>query len=383
MTVLADEQTRGRASARLRVWPGVVFVIATALGLMLRAVFVGWSNGVPFDHLLHSHSHALYFGWAGLTILAAATETQPTARRWAWAALVLTLPMTLAFLFQGYAPGSIAGSTLVMLAWYGAIWSCWRRRREVASPVGIGVALAYVLVASAGIWVLAVVQATGRGETIAADLAVHAFLSGFAWAMVIGAAALTERMGLIDPNSNRAAIRGWAAVAWVLFPLGVLGGPEVPVLGWTARVGGILVLYPTWLWVRGAWRGAAGDIHRLSLRAAAAALVAAVVGLAAVAISGSPLLTLVGRQGVVFYLHALLLGGVSTLLIRHLGDGLGERLRLPLLVHVLGVGLMLAGIALLIGGLVLGAWLALAGAAVAWVAGLGWATLIWRRHPRP
>src|SRR5690606_23892286 len=203
--------------------------------------------------------------------------------------------------------------------------------------------LAYVLVASAGIWVLAIVQATGRGDTIAVDLAVHAFLSGFAWAMVIGTAALTERMGLIDANSNRAAIRGWAAVAWILFPLGVVGGPEVPGLGWAARAGGILVLYPTWLWLRGAWDGAAGDTHRLALRAAAASLAAAVAGLAAVAIFGSPLLGFVGRQGVVFYLHALLLGGVSTVLIRYLGDGLGERLRPSLLVHVFGVGLMLAG----------------------------------------
>lgn len=381
MTAVAEDQTGARVSPQLRVWPGVVFVIATALGLMLRAVYVGWSSGVPFDHLLHSHSHALYFGWAGLTILAAATDHLPTARRWAWAALTLTLPMTVAFLLQGYAPASIAGSTLVMLAWYGAIWSWWRRRREASSPAGIGVALAYVLVASAGIWVLAIVQATGRGDTIAVDLAVHAFLSGFAWAMVIGTAALTERMGLIDANSNRAAIRGWAAVAWILFPLGVVGGPEVPGLGWAARAGGILVLYPTWLWLRGAWDGAAGDTHRLALRAAAASLAAAVAGLAAVAIFGSPLLGYVGRQGVVFYLHALLLGGVSTVLIRYLGDGLGERLRPSLLVHVFGVGLMLAGIALLIGGLVLGAWLALAGAVAAWAAGLGWAWLIWHRQP--
>src|SRR5690606_32066574 len=168
----ADLSSSSRSSDRLRAWPGVVFVLATLLGVLLRGVYVGWSVGVPFDHLLHAHSHSLYFGWAGLVILAAATSGFTTARRWAWASLILGLPMAVAFLIQGYGPASIAASTLVMVAWYGAIYSWWRHRRHADRVPGFAASFAYVLVASGGIWVLAVVQATGRGETLAADLAI-------------------------------------------------------------------------------------------------------------------------------------------------------------------------------------------------------------------
>jgi hypothetical protein len=366
-----------RTSDRLGTWPGVVFVLATLLGVLLRAAYVGWSTGVPFDHLLHAHSHSLYFGWAGLVVLAAATAGLPAARRWAWASLVLNAPMAVAFLIQGYGPASIAASTLVMLAWYGAIFSWWRQRRDSVRIPGMTTALVYVLVASGGIWALAGVQATGRGETLAADLAIHAFLSGFAWALVFGAAALTARLGLIQSDLHGRAIRGWAAVAWALFPLGVFGGPEVPVLGWLARGAGLAALYPTWLWVKGLWQGSSGDIHRLSLRAAAVSIGVAVVGLTTVAIGGTSLLLLLGRQGVVFYLHALLLGGVSTLLIRHLGDGHGGHLNPSLLAHVTGVGLMLVGIALLTRGSVVGSWISLAGATLTWLAAVLWTRLIW------
>lgn len=372
----AGPSAGSRGPDHLRAWPGVVFVTATLLGVLLRAIYVGWSPGVPFDHLLHAHSHSLYFGWAGLAILVA-TARSGISLKWAWASLILNLPMAVAFLIQGYGPASIAASTLVMLAWYGSILSWWRRDRSTGAMPGIGIAFAYVLLASGGIWALAIIQATGRGETLAANLAIHAFLSGFAWGLVIGAATLAARLDLVDHGAHRRAVRGWAAVAWILFPLGVLGGPEVPVLGWAARVGGMLVLYPTWLWIRGVWRGSGSDLHRLSLRGAAASLGMAVVGLAAVAVGGSSLLSLLGRQGIVFYLHALLLGSVSTLLIRYLGDALGPRLRLPLLGHVAGVTVMLAGIALLTRGLHGGSWLALAGAAVSWLAALSWSRSVW------
>lgn len=373
----ADLSSSPLTPDRLRVWPGVVFVLATLLGVLLRGVYVGWSVGVPFDHLLHAHSHSLYFGWAGLMILAAATSGVATARRWAWASLILTLPMAIAFLIQGYGPASIAASTLVMGAWYGAIYSWWRRRSQPGRVPGLATAFVYVLVASGGVWVLAVVQATGRGETLAADLAIHAFLSGFAWALVLGAATLTARLGLVDPDLHRRAVLGWAAVAWILFPLGVVGGPEVPVLGWSARIAGLAVLYPTGLWIRGLWRGSDADTHRLSLRGAAVSLGIAVSGLAGVAIGGSALLSAFGRQGVVFYLHALLLGGVSTLLIRYLGQDPGTDLRGPLLAHVAGVGLMLVGIALLARGFPSGAWLSLVGATATWLAALVWSWLVW------
>lgn len=40
----------------------IAYVSATAIGVMMRLVFVGLDTGLPFDHLLHAHSHTLYFG---------------------------------------------------------------------------------------------------------------------------------------------------------------------------------------------------------------------------------------------------------------------------------------------------------------------------------
>src|SRR5690606_4222019 len=42
-------------------WAPLVFTLATAIGVLLRLAFVGAPLPAPFDHLLHSHSHALYF----------------------------------------------------------------------------------------------------------------------------------------------------------------------------------------------------------------------------------------------------------------------------------------------------------------------------------
>lgn len=379
--LVADPSPPGstRPLAYLPAWPGSVYVVATTLGLLLRAVYVGVPAPLPFDHLLHAHSHALYFGWAGLAVLVAAAGRRRRVRRWAWAALVSTLPLLVGFLIQGYGPVSIAASTVVMLVWYGGMISWWRGRRGQRGPAGVGVALAYVVVASAGIWVLAPVLASGGGDTLAAALAIHAFLSGFAWAMVMGAAALVADLGLVAVGPTRRALAGWAATAWLLFPLGVAGGPEVPGLGAAARLAGILVLFPTWHWLRGVWIGVAADEHRSSLRASAVFLVVAVSGLAAVSVGGTAVLSFVGRQGVVMYLHALLLGGVTTMLVCHLGVG-SRGIRLPLRAHVVGVAVMLGGIALLAAGSGTGAWMALLGATVTWAAGLFWAASIWRRE---
>jgi hypothetical protein len=373
--------SRTGGTATLLVWPGVVYVVATSFGLLLRGVFVGWSTGLPFDHLLHAHSHALYFGWAGLVILAAATEVSGAGRRWAWATLALMPVMTATFLASGYAPASIAASTAVMFAWYGAIVVWWRR-----NPVGrrhpLRTAFAYVIVASLGVWALAVIQVTGSGDTLAAQLAIHAFLSTFAWFLVIGTAALVTARGLVDGVTSARVIRWWAATAWLLFPLGVMGGPEAGWLGPIARLAGLVVLYPTWIWVRALWKSAAQHRYQTAIRGAAISLLLAVAGLGAVSLGGSEVLAATGRQGVILYLHLLLLGYVTTMLVWWLAERFTVELRTPLLGHLGGVAAMLGGIGALALGLGWGGWAALVGATAAWLAGLFWAGLVWRSGNR-
>lgn len=359
------------ATQGLLRWPPVVFLVATALGLILRFGFLGLALPVPFDHLLHAHSHALYFGWAALAILAA-TAYAPPIRRWAWAGLSLVPLLTVAFLLQGYGPFSIAVSTAVMLVWYGAIVSWWRHRG--GDPL-FRASFLYLVLASVGIWVLAGLQATGHGEGLAPRLAIHAFLSTFAWALVLGTVSLAVQGGLVGRVSGQRAIRWIGAFGWVLFPLGVMGGPEVPVLGWAGRGAAVAVVVPTAFWVKTLWQSHGGT----ALRLGAAWLGMAVTGLVAAAVGGSSLLGAVGRPGIVIYLHALLLGYVSTVLIWYLSPSAVPTRALSF--HHLGVAVMLAGVAGPLAGIepLASNRAAAIGAVLVWGAAWGWSVPLWRR----
>lgn len=354
---MADRKTPGVIGA------AAVYLGATGIGVLMRITLAGWSFPIPFDHLLHAHSHALYFGWAAMPILATALPSNDARHFIRWASIAV-VAMSAAFLAQGYGPVSIAASAVVMAVWYAGIVLWWRRsgdRRFAAS-------LAYVLVASLGVWVLGALQASDRGDGLAGNLAVHAFLSTFAWSLVLGTLAFLERSEAVEAERGRRVTRWWAALAWSFFPLGVIGGPEVPALGWVARAAALVALAPALWWVTSLWK-----TRVPALRAAAVWLAAAALGLAAVAVGGSPVLSWVGRPGVVFYLHALLLGYVSTVLVWHSGERGGVDVSLPLRWHHVGVATMLAGVlAPLVGVGRAGSLVAAIGAVGVWVVGWWW-----------
>lgn len=73
----------------------------------------------------------------------------------------------------------------------------------------------------------------------------YAFLSTFAWSLVLGTVAVTVRRGLASRAAGQRTIASLAALGWALFPLGVLGGPEVPFLGWVvAKVAAVTLVVP-------------------------------------------------------------------------------------------------------------------------------------------
>lgn len=365
---MAPEQDMATGTARM---PVGFYLGATLVGLWMRLVLAGWRSPIPFDHLLHAHSHTLYFGWAGLLILVAADA--PYLR---WAGFLVTV-MGAAFLAGGYEPAAIVASTLVMFAWYAAIGSWWRRPQRSEDSL-LRRSLAYMLLASVGVWVLAVLKATEAGNALAEDLAIHGFLGTFAWSFVFGAAALVARWHPLDPDGGRRLTTWWLVLAWITFPLGVAGGPEVAVLGPMARIAGVLLLYPAALWMVALWR-----TTELPLRLAAAWFGLAATGLAATGIGGTALLEAAGRAGVVVYLHTLLLGFVTTVAMWHLGRLFQARTGPAIAGHQAGVALMLTGVALPWVGTTptiamdLAAW----GALLTWLAGLAWAGALWGATP--
>jgi hypothetical protein len=358
------------------------YVVATGLGVIMRFELLGFGTGVEFDHLLHAHSHTLYFGWAGLGILILAIGLLPT-----WSAAHLRTAMFLAlllpgilfgFLAFGYNPVTIAISTLVMLGWYLAAWQWWRDARALTRlefkflRAGFG----YLLGSSLGIWTLAFLQASETGTELSETLAIHAFLLGFAWFIVLSVVGLivahAPRLDLkLDEAALRRALFWWIPLAIVTFPLGVVGGPEVDWLGPVARVAGIALLYPAWLFARSLWTGAAANTLRASWRMVATWFGGAALATAAAGVFGSEILRAAGRQGVVIYLHVLLVGFVSASLFTLLTE---VDLQRTLKAHHLSLGLMILGlIAVALGWMDTGYWLAALGAVGLWLTGLGWA----------
>lgn len=359
---------------------GLSYVVATGLGVVMRFELLGWHTGVPFDHLLHAHSHTLYFGWAGLGVLVMATrafESHSATLARTMRVLALSTPaIFLGFLALGYHPVTIAISTVVMLAWYLAIWLWWREARG-ARDVGftfLRAAFAYLVASSLGVWVLGVLQGTGAGTPLSETLAIHGFLLGFAWFLVLGVVGLItlnrERLGLaLDERTVRRALSWWAPLAILTFPLGVVDGPEVSWLGPAARLAGLVLVYPAWLWVSALWQAAPSGTSGRSWRLVSAWFAVAATATAAVAAVGTPALGWAGRQGVVFYLHVVLVGFISTGLFALLAAK--PRIRL-FDAHHLALGVMLAGLAMASTGLfVAGMWVAAVGGVALWVVGVG------------
>lgn len=359
------------------------YVVATGLGVVMRFQLLGWHTGIPFDHLLHAHSHTLYFGWAGLGVLVLAADALPRHQgplQQTILFLALSIPaIFVGFLALGYHPVTIGISTVVMVGWYVAI-RLWWREAKAAEGTGfriLRVALAYLAASSLGVWVLAVLQATGFGRPLTETLAIHAFLLGFAWFLVLGVAGSlvihAQRLGIhLDQHELQRALRWWAPLAIFTFPLGVSGGPEFGWLGAISRLAGVALLYPGWLWARALWRGTGRHWKPVAVWFAMTT-----VATSFVAVAGTPALDLVGRQGVVAYLHVLLVGFVSASLFNLLSERPPTRV---LRFHHLMLGIMVVGLTLASAGLFkIGMWVAAGGGLGLWVVGVIWANGIRRR----
>ena len=257
---------RNSLSRRLIRVAVLAYLGATLLGVVMRFEFVGVRSGIPFDHLLHAHSHTLYFGWMALGLLAAGLprfgRVTPTLRRTVHALVLLTPVLALGFLALGYHAFTIAVSTAVMLGWYVVIVSWWRQLPlpESVTSLAYRYALGYLGASSLGIWALAGFQATD-GSALAQELAIHAFLMGFGWFVIFAVtgsvlAARTRLELTIDPARFRFLLHGWGATAWATFALGVPGGPEVWGLGPTARLAGFLVLVSGTVFIHQLWTAA-------------------------------------------------------------------------------------------------------------------------------
>ena len=172
--------------------PGMLLLnlmLAALLGVVLRYQSIETLEGLPYQYLLHAHSHLAMMGWAspllaGMIVwkIVPNTPHMGTYMRLFSANLMIVFLMTLAFLYQGYAGFSIVFATLHQLVMY--IWAFYvlrDLRAEQSHSLQIilsRVAIYSMLIGSIALWVLpAVIVLLGRDHTLF-QLTIQFFLHG-------------------------------------------------------------------------------------------------------------------------------------------------------------------------------------------------------------
>ncbi|WP_157370694.1 hypothetical protein [Vulgatibacter incomptus] len=375
------------------------YLLATALGLVLRIFFVAPFGHLVFANALHAHSHTLYFGWGALGIFALAFRRLGAEGRASKAVLgaiaAIAAATFVSFLLSGYSPPSIAISSLSLGVWGWAAATIWRRSRG-STDLDVSflrAGIVYLVLASLGALTRVALIAL-QAPTFYKSLAVFAFLHDFAWFFVLSVVGLLiERArahGLhLDERLLRWQLRLSVPLAWLTFPLGVAGGAN-GLLGTIASVAAIALVVPAGLGATALWRagasaprGGLGAAFRwLAIWLALEAVLSAAGGL------GLAGLAVHSRHLAILYLHVLLLGFVTLGLMVSTLSVLGGPLSAGSWLHNGGLSIMALGLAaaglpafgLELAPLVprLGLIVAAFGGAVVIAGGIAWSVGAWR-----
>ena len=149
----------------------------------MRFAFVQ-NLGVPYKHLLHTHSHIALLGWLyNLTLLFIGyqffKEDLKTFNRIFWVSQITFLGMMFSFPFQGYAFWSISFSTLYLFASYWLIFKIYKSSQKLKQQAEyklIRAGAVFLFLSSIGPFALGGILATGLHQTIWYNLSVFWFL---------------------------------------------------------------------------------------------------------------------------------------------------------------------------------------------------------------
>lgn len=126
----------------------------------MRLFFSGWEIPVPYQHLLHAHSHTAILGWCSQTVLAILCfyylpKKSKLTNRLYITAQFATLGMLVSFIIQGYALFSILFSSIHLIVSYIFAINLWKN--EVVEGIEKSTmrwALGLLFFSSLGIWLL-------------------------------------------------------------------------------------------------------------------------------------------------------------------------------------------------------------------------------------
>ena len=166
------------------------FLALTALSGVWMRLFALTENAqsIPYDHLLHAHSHAAVLGWTFLAVLIVYIkitwqhlQQKKQAITLVLTTFLVTTFMFLAFLWQGYALYSIILSTAHILVEYWAIFFIYRSLKDIPdmpliSKSFIKGSLFTLFISSIGPWSLGAIASQGLQELPIFDMAIYFYL---------------------------------------------------------------------------------------------------------------------------------------------------------------------------------------------------------------
>lgn len=258
------EQT-GRHTAK--IWFLISFgylVLVALMGVFLRFYFLHPISPIPFDYLLHAHSHLGMLGWvysALFTGLLLAFHPQGIKQKrykiLFWFVQIANTGMLVTFLMQGYGAFSIAFSTLHILLSYGFIAAFVRDTHPLLKhfPEAKAYALKFtyaglffLFLSSFGPWGLAIISANGLQNTNLYDQAIYFYLhfqyNGWFLLSVIGLwmALFADKQDWLQPKPLASAFH---LLSWTMIPgyaLSLLGFEVPPLILWIALITALLQL---------------------------------------------------------------------------------------------------------------------------------------------
>lgn len=334
---VADTNPQTARTQEQRGWQTALlwWVVAGALGVLLRYLLLRPSATLVYPYWLHAHSHVVLLGWAFNALFLAlvaqfVSSAQQKAYRPIWIGFqVAIVGMLGLFPVQGYAAGSIVFSTLhVLLSYYMA----WRLRTDLRPDRSVAArfvrwGLLFLVVSTLGPYALGILKARHLHETIWYNLSIYFYLHFLynGW-FIFGCLALLirplERWGCMP--TGRAA--NWFLAVWVAATVGTLAlsalWTQPP--AWVWGVGGVAGIVQlgagSWLiWLL--WQGRSrlqSELRPVAYRLGQLALVSFGLKLGLQAWSASAWATewsYTQRHLVIAYLHLVFIGVISFFLL--------------------------------------------------------------------
>lgn len=326
-----------------------VLVLGVTLGLLVRFGQLA-PLGLPAENATHAHSHALYWGWAGLALFALFFERVGLTGRGAQLVLGALAVMGFAtlgvFTRFGYGkPGVILSAATVVPFLSGVVMflRAARGRRE-ADVVFLRAAVLFVVLAYVSAISRVVLRQQLNAEPMWAALAVHLFLGAFGAFFVLGLMGLTVRALGVAPSQLLGVVLGMT-VPLITWPSVLpIPGIEHTALGPIARLAAVLMIIPAAAWTVWLFNATAGKQREgFFFRSATVCWTTSVLLLALVATGA--LDTLVhNRHAVVLAVHLQTLGVVTASLLLLLEKRLPAPSFHALALHQAGVALMLGAL---------------------------------------